>query len=831
MTNEIFEEVEVLESIYEGGIEILQPTIEEKKEDIILNLLIKMKANTLDEAVVKILVSLKIFSTYPESVPEIKIENLSGKNLKIQESEFEDLFELVTEHAEEMKGSPMIFNLIMVAQDFIDGLDDFLIVVNTIETLPEDLLVKIFNYIPNEFYQKLSRVCRRWNELVISERSLWSDLWIGDSYTHKNYFYRSSHRRSSGFKFQSINILMDWKISQNNSRGSIAMLDDIFSRTNLIADEFSDLENLSLTRKKNTQYDYSTSQTNFMKLMKALDYSFSKGLKSLSLESVFQFNVNKILQRMAKDRFVSLRCVNVKLSDQVVDNLLNPENLETLELSTCGLSLISDVIFRLPNLKNLVLNNNPIKTLPVELFLSESIELIDLNNTSIYYIEPLTNNEMMPHNNKLIKLLISDSKLAVWPPILCRLLKLETLDLSNNLLEKIPNEIIYYEKMRHFNISSNRLTEFPIENVLTSWPDIRYLNIRNNCISDIHVSNNIHTSLTIFEVQQNKISHFPLFYFTNARLLKNKYFNISNNHVQNFDDSKKYGYLFQNYPINFQEMNFNGNKLSKIPKILQHTKKLKELKLCNNNLQNTINEYKTTDEEYRQFTSAQGIIRLRIARKTNTKKQQSKTKNNQTNKTNSNSRKKKKKKRSIFIADIKKSKVIDESEKIKEIEKVNIKKGINVNKDQKLVPKHILSNQTFYNTEAIFLNLSATLITLDLSGNRIKIFPKEVLLLHKLKNLYFSNNNLLYLPFEFLEIFHDKLEIIDFSRNKMKRIPFSNGNLFLVTSKFLTTIENPFTLFTKLKSISFTGNKIPSEKYMKFISFFKNSKVLNISDN
>eukprot|EP01155_Anaeramoeba_flamelloides_P043452 Anaeramoba_flamelloidesc37223_g2_i1.p2 GENE.c37223_g2_i1~~c37223_g2_i1.p2 ORF type:complete len:102 (-),score=26.73 c37223_g2_i1:238-519(-) len=86
MTNEIFEEVEVLESIYEGGIEILQPTIEEKKEDIILNLLIKMKANTLDEAVVKILVSLKIFSTYPERVPEIKIENLSGKNLKIQES-------------------------------------------------------------------------------------------------------------------------------------------------------------------------------------------------------------------------------------------------------------------------------------------------------------------------------------------------------------------------------------------------------------------------------------------------------------------------------------------------------------------------------------------------------------------------------------------------------------------------------------------------------------------------------------------------------------------------------------------------------------------------
>ncbi|KAJ6252609.1 leucine rich repeats and iq motif containing 4 [Anaeramoeba flamelloides] len=800
MTNEVYEEVEVLESIYEDTIEILQPTIEEKKEHVILNVVLGMKSNTLNKVAIKIRVSLKIFSTYPDSVPEIKIENRSGSEIKIPESEFEDFLGLMNENAEEMKGSGMIFNLVMVAQDFIDGLDDYLIVFNTIETLPRDLIVDIFSYIPNDFYVTLSCVCKRWNEILACERILWSDLWIQNVRQNANYFQKSSVHWENDFKFHSISVLMDRNLKIAGSE--IVNFSDIFFNTNQLSFAFDQLEHMSLIRLSRNIYHSKIDQANLVNLLNALNTKGSKGLSSLALECVPEFSAYKIIQKIAKERFVSLKCNTVEGSKQILSYISYPNILETLELTHCGIKKVSESFFKFHNLKSLNLAHNPIKTLPMELFLSKSIESINLNNTLIYKIRPTSNNKSMPANNTLKKLTIASSNLTSWPPLLCKLLQLEILDISNNTIDTISNDIRNYGKMRCFNIANNDLTKFPIENVLASWPNVRYLNISKNKIADINVKNNIFTGLTVFHFHQNQITNFPLFYFTNTHLLKDQSFNVSKNQINDFSSIETNENLIKNQlQILFEEMNFNSNRLQQLPLILQYTKKLKTLKLSNNNLQNDIKICWDVNnvKDFREFKTPRGKVRLRIV------KNNSKLPNNQKEKKESISKKVNKQKfnEQSKLNNIQKEKIIDNNHKISVL-----------NQDLKF--------QSFDNSKAIFLNLSQTLTTLDLSYNKIKFFPKEILLLENLSNLNFSNNLLSEVPLEFIETFYDKLQVIDFSNNLMKNIPFSNGNLFLVTPKFLTTLAHPFIIFTKLRFISFSGNQIPKKKYLKFTSYFEN---------
>lgn len=315
----------------------------------------------------------------------------------------------------------------------------------------------------------------------------------------------------------------------------------------------------------------------------------------------------------------------------------------------------------LPPLKvqSLNLNSNPFKSFPTELFqidqlrvltlakcqidgvldfqLPESLIALDLTNNEISGVSDqfiqscgtivmlnLSSNNIselpdcFPPACRINKLLLNNNGLTTFPLSLGKLQYLETLNISSNDIESLPN--FEFPKLRELDLSFNRITEIPdsfascmaLTTVNFSFNRLKTLPhslVQCRKIAQIIAAGNEfiafpHVVFSFAQIQKlvlsgNRITHVPSdaasFFFL-------KQLDLSNNNFTVFPD-------ILNMITNLTIISFSHNRITSIPENFQFPPKLQLLDLSFNHLEKfnaCIPSLITLSLEYNQLKSFDG---------------------------------------------------------------------------------------------------------------------------------------------------------------------------------------------------------------------------------
>ena len=135
---------------------------------------------------------------------------------------------------------------------------------------------------------------------------------------------------------------------------------------------------------------------------------------------------------------------------------VNP--LTRLDLSSNELKDIPEGKFQLINndLAYLNLKNNKLHSIPEDLFSCLQLKYLDLSTNGLTIIT-----DSIGVLIELKELMLSENKLVAVPDTLHYCAVLQTLELQNNYLTKIPLATLVLPHLLNLNLSSNKLTEIP----------------------------------------------------------------------------------------------------------------------------------------------------------------------------------------------------------------------------------------------------------------------------------------------------------------------------------------------------------------------------------
>ncbi|EAX95216.1 Leucine Rich Repeat family protein [Trichomonas vaginalis G3] len=180
-------------------------------------------------------------------------------------------------------------------------------------------------------------------------------------------------------------------------------------------------------------------------------------------------------------------------------------SVQRLDFTSCNITEIHPSLFRLPQLKHLILTNNKIKVIPREIC-NSSLSVLILSQNPIEYIIslPLT----------LQRLYLCQCSLKTFPSCIQELRKLQYLDISSNFLNDFPSNINYV----FINASCNNISVFP---TLSDSVKIAYFS--HNNIDEFHISSEF-SSLQELDVSHNFLHSIDIHSLKNLHI-----FNLSDN--------------------------------------------------------------------------------------------------------------------------------------------------------------------------------------------------------------------------------------------------------------------------------------------------------------
>lgn len=139
----------------------------------------------------------------------------------------------------------------------------------------------------------------------------------------------------------------------------------------------------------------------------------------------------------------------------MVDALVNPERVEVLDLSAQGISALPKEINQLGGLKILDLSENAILSIDFKLVSLPFLEELDLaNNPGFNTIDLTKIGDALP---RLKNVNLSNCNALTVSPSIAKCSEIEYLNLSNNSIILLPSEFDELKKLRHLDVSSNRL--------------------------------------------------------------------------------------------------------------------------------------------------------------------------------------------------------------------------------------------------------------------------------------------------------------------------------------------------------------------------------------
>lgn len=233
--------------------------------------------------------------------------------------------------------------------------------------------------------------------------------------------------------------------------------------------------------------------------------NFNSIFENFSLES-FDLVQNRFIE-MPDDFFTRFPILKTLYLDYNFLKIVPEEKSDsiiTLSLYLNSIETINTSITHFPQLASLDLSKNQIKELPNNFSKSfPNLHDLNLSYNFISNIPELPEDQGNDNNDNF-----------VFPKTL------KELNLSNNLIEKVPNSITCLSNLTHLNISNNKIVQIP-----QMQESIQKLIVANNKIN--YIEKQTLNSMRDFNFSKNELTEFP----TEIKMPQNNSISIDHNHI------------------------------------------------------------------------------------------------------------------------------------------------------------------------------------------------------------------------------------------------------------------------------------------------------------
>lgn len=325
-------------------------------------------------------------------------------------------------------------------------------------------------------------------------------------------------------------------------------------------------------------------------------------LKYLSITGTYLPHLPAAIFQLKNLQALKLSCSLTEIPPQLI--LL--EKLEYLDLTFNSIIDIPNWIDKIPGLKTLILNTNPIKTISNNIANCKKLSCLHISR--IYGLKTIP--EAIGNISGLEELYIHDNSLYSIPQSIKGLKSLRVLDASANQLQDLPTEIVNLKRLEVLNLSGNKLSKLPahfdrlhslrnldlafnpvedapnqklpvslqqikfINSKLTAFPDalkhctkLESLEITKSAISTIPGWVSLLKKLKTLALVNNKITTLPSLIQNNRELNR---INLSNNLIDSIPPD-----IFSLPRL--QYLILTGNKVTSVPKEIVHAGSLEYL--------------------------------------------------------------------------------------------------------------------------------------------------------------------------------------------------------------------------------------------------------------
>ncbi|XP_053378034.1 leucine-rich repeat serine/threonine-protein kinase 2-like isoform X2 [Mercenaria mercenaria] len=327
----------------------------------------------------------------------------------------------------------------------------------------------------------------------------------------------------------------------------------------------SDLEHVKLPRRRSEEFSKDLAQE-----FKTLVYF---DISENCVRNVTALVSPKLTDNFTKLHTLDLRCN--RISQLPVDMWKNLPNLQTLDASENELETFPDTLLQCKKLEELRLGFNKIQIVTLTYF-NTSLKKLYLTKNQLKELP----DEIGRYLHNVHELHLSQNDLIALPDTSIGLQKLQTLDLSHNQIDCVPDEcLLSCTKLETLDLSYNILTRLPDEKYAEKLSSLAKLKLRHNHLAEkepFYIPRFILQlpSLRTIDISENQLTGFPS--LSNWKTQTMKDFIASKNNITklSLEDSKVWSKL--------EKLHVSHNKLKMLPKEIGQFTSLTSLDFSHN---------------------------------------------------------------------------------------------------------------------------------------------------------------------------------------------------------------------------------------------------------
>eukprot|EP00020_Sapocribrum_chincoteaguense_P002865 CAMPEP_0170752724 /NCGR_PEP_ID=MMETSP0437-20130122/12116_1 /TAXON_ID=0 /ORGANISM="Sexangularia sp." /LENGTH=929 /DNA_ID=CAMNT_0011091803 /DNA_START=26 /DNA_END=2815 /DNA_ORIENTATION=- len=348
-------------------------------------------------------------------------------------------------------------------------------------------------------------------------------------------------------------------------------------------------------------------------------------LKSLRSLNAMLNRIERLPKRIGECQSLEKLKLSVNQLSELPESLGQLSLLSELDVSSCHLSSLPDIFDSLTSLDNLNIRNNLVAELPKSICLLPSLRVLDARNNEIGKLPKRIGSlpklrvlhvsqnllETLPSSigacQNLATLSVDQNQLIQLPKYLfsiktlqtldahrnsiqelpddssfSELDKLQSLDLRQNALRKLPSSIGSLKALKKLYLSDNELTELP--SAIGKLESLLELEVSNNQLKSIPSSMGNCSRLSMLELTRNRIKSVPATLGKIGALMQLK---LGSNRISSLDEA-----LFDGLS-ELLNLNVFDNQLSHVPASIAKCQKLQRLDVSYNKLRALPSEVRT----------------------------------------------------------------------------------------------------------------------------------------------------------------------------------------------------------------------------------------------
>jgi len=355
------------------------------------------------------------------------------------------------------------------------------------------------------------------------------------------------------------------------------------------------LEYLTLSNNKISTFSKNISQ---LEMLKTLDLESNeirvipksinnlKNLENLNFGHNLIVVVSKEIGELKQLTSLSLQLNNI---ETLPSSLYDLSNLESLDLSYCRIT-ISDDIEKLTKLTDLNISRNPLKSISASILTLKNLKKLNIRYT---YIGELPKD--FSQLTKLEWLDLGSNQFTQIPKVLTQLKHLTDLRMFNCRITQLPSYMKDFLSLKHLRVNGNNMVT--VDGI--TFPPLNSLNLNNTDLLKIPSSITNITSLKELDLGSNEITEIPP---EIGQLINLESFEIGNyegkisNLPKEFSNLKAMvkldlsSNLFKTIPIEvlalnkLRSLNMGYNQISVIPKEISYLPELRKLFIGENKI-------------------------------------------------------------------------------------------------------------------------------------------------------------------------------------------------------------------------------------------------------